>query len=77
MIFSQDEASRCVYNRRDTCRLSYTCAQIGEAIGDYRLYDVSTGKLLAQVSGDQDTEALKPDVPEWAKSLERQLHNRP
>ena len=49
----------------------------GPEVGDYRLYDVSTGKLLSEVWGDEETQALKTDAPEWAKRLEDQLHNKP
>jgi hypothetical protein len=46
----------------------------GPEVGDYRLYDVETGKLLSEIWGDEDSQALKPDAPEWAKRLQNQLH---
>jgi len=46
----------------------------GPEVGDYELYDVATGKLLAEVSGDEEIQGLKPDAPEWARSLEERLH---
>ncbi|HVU46171.1 MAG TPA: hypothetical protein VHD85_08595 [Terracidiphilus sp.] len=48
----------------------------GPEIGDYRLYDVRTGKLVSEVFGDEDTQSLKLDAPEWAKQLEDHLHKR-
>ena len=47
----------------------------GSAVGDYRLYDVTTGKLISEIWGDEDTQALKPNAPEWAKRLQDHLHN--
>jgi len=46
----------------------------GPEVGDYILYDVRTGKLLAEVYGDAEIQALKPDAPQWAKSLEERLN---
>lgn len=46
----------------------------GPEVGDYRLYDVQTGKLISEVWGDPDTQALKPDAPEWAKRLQDNPH---
>lgn len=48
----------------------------GPEVGDYRLYDVETGKLKSEVYGDEETQALKPSAPEWAKRLEDQFHSR-
>lgn len=48
----------------------------GPEIGDYRLYDAQTGKLISEVSGDEDTQALKPDAPEWAQLLQEHFHNK-
>lgn len=45
----------------------------GPEVGDYRLYDIATGKLLAEVSGDEGIQGLKPDAPDWAKTLEKRL----
>ena len=47
----------------------------GPEVGDYRLYDVKTGKLISEIWGDEDTQALKPSAPEWAKRLQDHLHN--
>jgi hypothetical protein len=46
----------------------------GPEVGDYRLYDVKTGKLVSEVYGDEASQALKADAPEWAKRLEEQFH---
>lgn len=48
----------------------------GPQIGDYRLYDVKTGKLLSEVFGDEKTQSLKHDAPQWAKFLEGQSQSR-
>jgi hypothetical protein len=48
----------------------------GPEVGDYRLYDVLTGKLLSQVLGDYDTQALKTNAPDWAKQLESHFHHK-
>ena len=48
----------------------------GPEVGDYRLYDVTTGKLISQVIGDHDTQALQPDAPDWAKRLQDHFHNK-
>lgn len=49
----------------------------GPEVGNYQLYDAKTGKLLAEVSGDEDTQSLKPDAPDWAKQLQNHFHNGP
>lgn len=49
----------------------------GSEVGDYRLYDVNTGKLVSEVWGDADTQALKPDAPNWAKQLQDHFHSSP
>jgi hypothetical protein len=49
----------------------------GPEVGDYRLYNVKTGKLSSEVWGDADTQSLKTDAPDWAKRLEDHLHNSP
>jgi hypothetical protein len=46
----------------------------GDADGDYQLYDVKTGKLMSEVWGDDDTQPLKPNAPEWAKRLQDRSH---
>ena len=48
----------------------------GPEVGDYRLYNVKSGKLISEVFGDEDTQSLSSDAPEWAKLLEEQLHNK-
>jgi hypothetical protein len=49
----------------------------GPEVGDYRLYDVKTGKLMSEVWGDEGTQSLKADAPEWAKQLQDHLHHSP
>jgi hypothetical protein len=46
----------------------------GPEVGEYMLYDISTGKLVAEVWGDEDKQALKDDAPDWAKRLQEKLH---
>jgi hypothetical protein len=48
----------------------------GPEVGDYRLYDVQSGKLISEVFGDEGTQSLSPNAPEWAKLLEEHLHNK-
>ncbi|MBV9156929.1 MAG: hypothetical protein JO097_11760 [Acidobacteriaceae bacterium] len=48
----------------------------GPEVGDYRLYNLTTGKLISEVWGDEETQALKSNAPEWAKLLQDHLHNR-
>lgn len=48
----------------------------GPHIGEYRLYETKTGKLLSEVFGDEKTQSLKPDAPQWAKLLEGQSQSR-
>jgi hypothetical protein len=48
----------------------------GPEVGDYRLYDVKTGKLISEIRGDEDTQALKPDAPDWARQLQDHFHKR-
>jgi len=47
----------------------------GPEVGDYRLYDVKTGKRISECWGDEDTRTLKPNAPDWAKQLEDRHHN--
>lgn len=47
----------------------------GTAIGDYRLFDVKSGRLLSEIFGDTDTQALKSDAPAWARRLQEHRHN--
>lgn len=49
----------------------------GPEVGNYQLYDVKTGKLLAEVSGDEDTQSLRTDAPDWAKQLQNHFHGSP
>lgn len=49
----------------------------GPEVGDYRLYDVKTGKLVSEVWGDAETQSLKTDAPDWAKRLQDRLHDNP
>lgn len=46
----------------------------GPEVGDFVLYNASTGKALAEVYGDPDTQALKADAPGWAKELEGRVN---
>lgn len=48
----------------------------GTEIGDYRLYDVATGRLLSEVWGDAETQSLKTDAPGWARRLQDHYRNR-
>jgi hypothetical protein len=48
----------------------------GPEVGDYRLYDVQTGKLVSGVWADEDTQALKADAPHWARQLQDHFHSR-
>jgi len=48
----------------------------GPEVGVYRLYDVQTGKLISEVFGEEDTQSLKSDAPEWAQLLQERLHNK-
>ena len=48
----------------------------GPEIGTYCLYDVQTGKLISEEIGDETTQSLKPDAPDWARLLEERLHKR-
>ena len=49
----------------------------GPEIGDYQLYDVTTGKLMAEVWDDEEMQSLKTDAPDWAKRLQNRLHEVP
>jgi hypothetical protein len=46
----------------------------GTEVGDYRLYDIATGKVLSEVWGDEETQSLKENAPHWARELEQRLH---
>jgi len=49
----------------------------GEAVADqYKLYDVNTGRLLAEAEVDAELEDLPPGAPEWAKQLEGKVAAR-
>jgi hypothetical protein len=47
----------------------------GSEVGDYRLYDVKTGKLISEVRGEVASQALEPNAPKWAKLLENHFHS--
>ncbi len=47
----------------------------GLEVGDYRLYDVNTDRLISEIRGDEDTQSLGSNAPKWAKLLEERLHN--
>jgi hypothetical protein len=47
----------------------------GTEVGDHRLYDVKTGKVISETWGGESTQTLKPDAPELAKRLQDRLHN--
>jgi hypothetical protein len=47
----------------------------GPEVGDYQLYDVKTGKLVSEVLGQEDTQSLNTDAPDWAKRLQDHLHH--
>lgn len=44
----------------------------GKEVGDYQLYDTGTGRLLSEVFGNEATQSLGPDAPDWAKAAERE-----
>jgi hypothetical protein len=48
----------------------------GPEVGDYQLYDTKTGKILAEVLGNEETQSLKSNAPEWAKRAEQALHHQ-
>ena len=48
----------------------------GPEIGTYSLYDVQTGKLISEVIGDETTQSLEANAPDWARLLEERLHKR-
>jgi hypothetical protein len=48
----------------------------GSSAGDYQLYDVSTGRMLSEVFGNERTPSLGPDAPEWAKQTEQEMNHQ-
>jgi hypothetical protein len=48
----------------------------GPEVGDYQLYDVKTERKVAEVYGDQNTQSLRSDAPEWAKQTEKLLNGQ-
>jgi len=48
----------------------------GPEVGDFQLYDVATGRMVAEVFGDEATQQLKTDAPEWALDLQAQLDGK-
>lgn len=47
----------------------------GTDVGDNRLYDVKTGKLISETWDNENTQPPKPDPPELAKRLQDHLRN--
>jgi hypothetical protein len=45
----------------------------GPEVGDFQLFDINTGRMLAEVFGDEDTQQLKSDAPNWARDLQAEL----
>lgn len=45
----------------------------GPEVGDFQLYDVATGRMLAEVFGDEASQQLKSDAPNWAQDLQEEL----
>jgi hypothetical protein len=48
----------------------------GPQVGDFQLYDVRTGKVIAEVSGDVETQSLNSQAPAWAKKVEQEMRQR-
>lgn len=48
----------------------------GPEIGDYQLYDIKTGSVIAEVFDDENTQSLKDDAPEWAKNTEKEMRRQ-
>jgi hypothetical protein len=56
-------------------RVAVVCGPThGPEVGDFRLYDVATGRMRAQAFGEESTQELEPDAPAWAKQLEKKLN---
>jgi hypothetical protein len=49
----------------------------GTDVGDNRLYDVNTGKLISETWGDENTQTLKPDASESPKRSQDHLESAP
>jgi hypothetical protein len=47
----------------------------GREVG-YQLYDVSTGRMLSEVFGNEKSQSLDPDAPEWAKQTEQEMNHQ-
>ena len=45
----------------------------GTDIGEYKLYSVKTGRLVAEANTNAQLPALKADAPAWAKKLDQKL----
>jgi len=48
----------------------------GREVGDYQLYDVITGRMLSEVFGNEKSQSLDPDAPEWAKQTEQEMNHQ-
>jgi hypothetical protein len=48
----------------------------GREVGDYQLYDVSSGRMLSEVFGNEKSQSLDPDAPEWAKQTEQEMNHQ-
>jgi hypothetical protein len=46
----------------------------GPEVGDYQLYDVNSGRMISEVFGDSEVQALKANAPSWAKQTETKMH---
>ena len=45
----------------------------GPEVGDFQLYDVATRRMVAEVFGDEASQQLKSDAPNWAQDLQAEL----
>lgn len=48
----------------------------GPQVGDFQLIDVKAGRLIAEVYGDPNTQALDSDAPKWAKQAQWGLNHQ-
>lgn len=48
----------------------------GRDAGDFLLYEVDTGRIVAEAWGDEDLQKLKRNAPTWAKKLETRINAR-
>ena len=49
---------------------------MGPQVGDFQLYNVQTGKMIAEVSGDVETQSLNSQAPDWARQVEQEMRQR-